>query len=89
MIKRCLVVVVRNRESMMHPHGRLVVEHRVDWRGVLHGDETSPGRIEERHLPVRGGEQVPAADPGQDCRGVRCVLALTLTKNLANSPSSD
>ena len=71
------------------PHGRLVVEHRVDWRVVLHGDETSPGRIEERHLPVRGGEQVPAADPGQDCRGVRCVLALTLTKNLANSPSSD
>jgi hypothetical protein len=61
-IKRCLVVVVRNRESMMHPHGRLVVEHRVDWRVVLHGDETSPGRIEERHLPVRGGEQVPAAE---------------------------
>ena len=44
------------------PRGRLVVEHRVDWRVVLHGDETSPGRIEKRHLPVRGGEQVPAAE---------------------------
>ena len=36
------------------PHGRLVVEHRVDWRLVLHGDETSPGRIEKHAISPFG-----------------------------------
>jgi len=60
MVAAALRLSCATAKNDARPHGRLVVEHRVDWR--LHGDETSPGRIEKRHLPVRGGEQVLAAE---------------------------
>src|ERR1700736_4064480 len=56
---RC-VFVVRNREGMMY--AAMIVGHGIDRRVALHQDEASPGCVEEHHMPVWCGGQMPAAD---------------------------
>src|SRR6202023_190047 len=56
---RC-VFVVRNREGMMY--AAMIAGHGIDRRVALHQDEASPGCVEEHHMPVWCGGQMPAAD---------------------------
>ena len=60
MVERCLEIGVRDSEGMVND--AMVVGHRIDRRLALYQAETGAGRIEEHHLPVRGGEQVSAAE---------------------------
>src|ERR1700726_688843 len=60
MIECRRVFVVRNREGMMH--AAMIAGHGIDRRVALHQDEASPGCVEEHHMPVWCGGQMPAAD---------------------------
>src|SRR5580704_13163626 len=60
MLKCSRVLVVRDSKGMMHT--AMVINHRIDRRVTLHQDKASPCGIEEHHLPVRRGGQMPAAD---------------------------
>src|ERR1700730_9582297 len=43
-------------------HAAMIAGHGVDGRVALHQDEASPGCVEEHHMPVWCGGQMPAAD---------------------------
>src|SRR5260370_41306549 len=43
-------------------HTAMVIEHRIERRVTLDQNEAGASRIEEHHLPVRRGGQMPAAD---------------------------
>src|SRR5260370_20046901 len=60
MLKCSRVLVVCNREGMMHT--AMVVGHGVDRRVTLDQDEAGSSRVEEHHLLVRRGGQMPTAD---------------------------
>ena len=73
MVERCHVVVVRNREGVLHTP--MVVKHRIHWWVTLHQDETGASRIEEHHLLVRrGGQMLAADDVGIELRAFRTSL---------------
>src|ERR1700730_19217264 len=43
-------------------HAAMIAGHGIDRRVALHQDEASPGCVEEHHMPVWCGGQMPAAD---------------------------
>jgi hypothetical protein len=49
MVERCLVLVVRDGESVVH--AAMVVADGIDRPVALHQDETGARRIQEYHLP--------------------------------------
>jgi hypothetical protein len=53
-------LLVRDSEGMMH--AAMVVGHSIDRGVTLDQNEAEASRIEEHHLPVRRGRQMPAAD---------------------------
>jgi hypothetical protein len=76
-IKRCRVLVMRDGKGMMHT--AMVIGHRIDRRVTLDQNEADASRIEEHHLPVRRGGQMPTAD---DLRIEPRLLATSLTAML-------
>src|SRR5438067_871996 len=59
-IKRGSIIVVRDGEGMMY--SAMIVRHGIDRNVALYQDEASANRIEEHHLSVRRGRQMPAPD---------------------------
>src|SRR5215472_8910419 len=60
MVERSVIFLMRNGEGVVDT--AMVVGHGIDRRIALHQDETGASCVEEDHLPVRRGGQVPAAD---------------------------
>ena len=60
--------------AIAKPQGRLVVEHRVDWRVVLHGMRQVPAASRDAICPFGLVKQVPAAE---DLARIEFPVAIT------------